>query len=113
MGLVLPKRKFFVPAAPPLIRPRRWLPDVRRRIVPAKSAVVFDATGTNQKATVLGTTGISYTGLTISAGLTNGALVVLLASDVLVSSVSVIWDPSPGTNQTLTALGSTVNNVIN
>lgn len=69
-------------------------------------AVAVDATGTKGKATVLGTTGISYTGLTIGASLSNGALLVGLAHDITVSSVAVVWD-SGGTNQSLTRVGLT------
>lgn len=69
---------------------------------------VIDAVGTEGKSTVLGTTGISYTGLTVGASLTNGALVVGLVSDITVTSAAVVWD-SGGTNQSMTVIGSTPN----
>lgn len=67
-------------------------------------AVAVDATGTEGKQTVLGTTGISYTGLTIGASLSNGALLVGLAHDIAVSSVAMVWD-NGGTNQSLSFIG--------
>jgi hypothetical protein len=69
-------------------------------------AVAFDAAGTEGKATVLGTTGISYTGLTVGASLSNGALVVVLVSDANVSSPVAVWD-NGGTNQAMTLIGTT------
>lgn len=76
MPLFIPKRKLFVPFAPPLIRPRRWLPDARRQIIPATAAVTRDATGTlfNQTDNTAGAHAIpSYVGLTVVSN-TNGAI---------------------------------------
>lgn len=74
MGLIRLKRQLWVPSKPYIIVPtRRPLPGARQRLIPVRSSVVLDATGTEQNSTSTTTTAVSYTGLTISAGLTNGA----------------------------------------
>ena len=79
MALILPKRKLFLPSAPYV--PRRWLPDVRRRIIPATMATLKDALGAEDNFVGVASTAHNYTGLTVVSN-TNGAIVVTIVIDL-------------------------------
>jgi|SRR5215475_4275457 len=66
--------------------------------------VVFDAGGTEAHSGVATT--FDYSNLTISAGLTNSALIAHICFyEAPTTGVTVVWDPT-GANQSLTQLGS-------
>jgi hypothetical protein len=92
---MLPLQKLWIPPRPAVIVPsRRRLPDARRRIIPARSAVSLSNTGSEGSSAVSGTS-FNYTGLTISAGLTNSAAVfgVILAALVTQpTGVTATWN---------------------
>lgn len=66
-------------------------------------AVAPDVTGANLSTTSAGTS-INYTGLTVGAGLSNGALVFgICFDDNRVTGISATWD-NGGTNQAMTSV---------
>src|SRR5690349_11814286 len=73
-------------------------------------AVAIDATGTDALSGT-SVTSFDYTGLTVGAGLSNGALIAFISASgttsngAAPSSMSVHWD-SAGTNQALTQIGT-------
>lgn len=70
-------------------------------------AVAVDATGSARVAGSVAT--ISYTGITVGAALSNGALVAGIETSSAVTAMSAVWD-NGGTNQSMVLVGSQVIN---
>jgi hypothetical protein len=72
-------------------------------------AVAPDATGTKLVGGSSAVTSLDYTGITVGAGLSNGALVAVIFWGVTTAptGISAKWD-NTGTPQTMTQIGSTV-----
>jgi hypothetical protein len=106
--MIQPNKKLWLPSRPAIIVPeRRRLPDARRRIIPVRSTVALDVAGSKGSSTTAGTS-FNYTGLTISAGLTNSAatFVVVLGGTVTPTGPAATWNGVSCTllgSQTITA----------
>ena len=68
-------------------------------------AVALDATGTELLTASPAASPVDYSGLTVGAALSNGALVALIESDNQSALTSVTWDQG-GTNQAMTLVSS-------
>jgi hypothetical protein len=109
MGLIFPRRRLFIPAAPFVVRPRRGLPDARRRIIPATMAVAVDATPavTLDKIFAAVTT-VDFTTLTtVAATSIYVGLCFSTPPTTFPSAITVVWDPA-GVNQSFTQVPSTL-----